>query len=561
MNVEADTTTLAPGTEGPGTVPQARAGIGPALSAGSGVRVLMLMVVIGAITLLFAGAAMVISFREGTWHDEAWSMTTARYSLWETIQRAFQAEGQPPLYFVLLNGWLRLHRSIGFARLFSLLATVAGGLLFVRTVRIAQPRAPRWVTVLAALYVFSAPFAMNLAIEARGYGLQMLAGTALVWIAARALARGKATVAETWALMGLGVAAAYIHYAAILAPAVVVLMLLLFGVFSWRKVALMVAGMAAFAAPLVYGMTTSIRLHAGGDSATSARAGLAVLIRNLSATLLPAPSVHDTRQALAYFLVVAIVGTALVVRWRRRERAPRALLAFGLASGTALVLLALAAMVLGEAAVVARYMACTLPVLWIASMLLMGHSLGWKAATVLLIPFFVLGTYRSWAMHSSGIRKGDWRRTAEKIVAEADGPKTVLIFPPVETLAARVELGDHYRVFGFPHDFDGKVAAEAETYFMPEAGVLRRKLVDWTGSQPFWLAYETPVFGGPNVQHTLAPLQVFLNQFCKPIRKSSFERPRNGPKGKTHLDLYQLLPDTEDRRAVDLAGHGQEARR
>ncbi len=72
--------------------------------------------------LMAVMAAIVLwnSAHKSMWTDEAYSLNTAMRPLAGTIHQALHFELQPPVYFVLLNGWLRLHAGIEFARLLSL---------------------------------------------------------------------------------------------------------------------------------------------------------------------------------------------------------------------------------------------------------------------------------------------------------------------------------------------------------------------------------------------------------------------------------------------------------
>jgi hypothetical protein len=99
---------------------------------------------------LVAFAALVLwnSLHKSMWTDESYSMNTALRPLAGTVRQALRFELQPPLYFVALNGWLRLHAGIIFARLLSLgcaLGTLGvlaaiGRLLGMRL----RPRCWRW---------------------------------------------------------------------------------------------------------------------------------------------------------------------------------------------------------------------------------------------------------------------------------------------------------------------------------------------------------------------------------------------------------------------------------
>ena len=60
------------------------------------------------------------SLHKSMWTDESYSINTAMRPLAGTWHQALHFELQPPLYFLALNLWLKIHSGIIFARLLSL---------------------------------------------------------------------------------------------------------------------------------------------------------------------------------------------------------------------------------------------------------------------------------------------------------------------------------------------------------------------------------------------------------------------------------------------------------
>jgi mannosyltransferase len=105
------------------------------------------------------------------WLDETLSVNIARLPLAQ-IPRALAHDGSPPLYYVLLHGWMAVFgRSDFAARALSGVISVASLPLFWLAGRRLGGRAVAWVTFFLAV---SSPFAINYATSARMYSLMIL---------------------------------------------------------------------------------------------------------------------------------------------------------------------------------------------------------------------------------------------------------------------------------------------------------------------------------------------------------------------------------------------------
>jgi hypothetical protein len=105
------------------------------------------------------------------WLDETISVNIARLPLSE-IPRALAHDGAPPLYYVLLHGWMDLFGGSDFAvRALSGVISVASLPLFWLAGRRLGGRPVAWVTFFLAV---SSPFAINYATSARMYSLMIL---------------------------------------------------------------------------------------------------------------------------------------------------------------------------------------------------------------------------------------------------------------------------------------------------------------------------------------------------------------------------------------------------
>jgi len=131
---------------------------------------------------LVLGLGLRHDWERSLWLDEAYSLDTAGRSFAETFHRARDFELQPPLYFLLLNLWLRVSPTIELARLLSTIAAAGAVVLLAslgRTLGLAG--SPLNLALLAAL----CPFLLWAASEARGYALTIALSSAATLMFAR----------------------------------------------------------------------------------------------------------------------------------------------------------------------------------------------------------------------------------------------------------------------------------------------------------------------------------------------------------------------------------------
>ncbi|MDQ1673966.1 MAG: mannosyltransferase, partial [Frankiaceae bacterium] len=125
-----------------------------------------LAVVAGLVLRFVAGQAL--------WLDEAQSVEIARLPLsgGNSLWQALREDGSPPLYYLLLHGWIELFgtgsRTVrGLSALLNLACAVP---LWYLARRVIGPRAAR----VAMLILITSPFAMYFATETRMYSLLLL---------------------------------------------------------------------------------------------------------------------------------------------------------------------------------------------------------------------------------------------------------------------------------------------------------------------------------------------------------------------------------------------------
>lgn len=118
-----------------------------------------------------AGAAVRIHElgQKSLWLDEAFSLAISQRSLLETLQLTVLTDTHPPLYYLILNLWLRWDTGEAWARLLSALFSIAGMPMMYKVGRALHEGTP--TGVLAAVILALSPFHIWYAQEARMYAM------------------------------------------------------------------------------------------------------------------------------------------------------------------------------------------------------------------------------------------------------------------------------------------------------------------------------------------------------------------------------------------------------
>lgn len=159
--------------------------------------------VVTLLTLLGAGVRFAGLDTQPVWLDEAFSLWMATQPLDTMLAWLVAIDHHPPLYYVLLHGWLRVLPASGTtARLLSALMSSAAIPLFaVAAMRLLGRRAGLVATLLLAV----APFQVRYAQEARMYALVTLAMTGVMAASVTVMLRARP---GWWAWGGLAVSQA-----------------------------------------------------------------------------------------------------------------------------------------------------------------------------------------------------------------------------------------------------------------------------------------------------------------------------------------------------------------
>lgn len=301
--------------------------------------------------LVLLGALVLVRLHSGSalWLDEALSVNIARLPL-PGLFAALRQDGSPPLYYLLLHGWIALFGTGDTAvrALSSLFSVLALPVAYAVGRRLGDRRTGR----SAALVLAACPFAIRYATETRMYALVMLLTLLAVLAVLRALRQP--SVPRLAAVAGCAGLLALTHYWTLFLLAAGEIVLLLF---AWRH---------RWCRPAV---RVLIAVPCGGLLFLPWLPSFAYQARHTGTPWAPAPTWHDAVGTLWQWAGPGPFGVALALLL-----AALALWALPRPPARQLLLLGLGALVLGL--VVSRVQGA-------------GYALRYSApvaATVLLVP-------------------------------------------------------------------------------------------------------------------------------------------------------------------------------
>jgi hypothetical protein len=184
----------------------------------------LVVVAVGALVL---GVVLRFVARTPLWLDEALSANIASLPISE-LTEALRHDGHPPLYYVVLHGWMEVFGTSDIA------VRALSGVLSVSTLPLAwlaaRRRGGRTLALLTVTIVAVAPFALRYATETRMYALVMLLVFAGYLLLDDIVRRGRDGVLHLAGLTLVTAALLYSHYWALW------LMAAVFSVLVWRSI-------------------------------------------------------------------------------------------------------------------------------------------------------------------------------------------------------------------------------------------------------------------------------------------------------------------------------------
>jgi hypothetical protein len=138
-------------------------------------RLERLAVRVGLVAVVAVAVGLRFAARSPLWLDEAQSVSIARLPLTgshTTLFEGLREDGSPPLYYLLLHGWMAIfgHGDLAVRAMSAVLNLIAAVPLYVLALRVVGKRA----AAVAVLMYLTSPFALYFATETRMYSLIVL---------------------------------------------------------------------------------------------------------------------------------------------------------------------------------------------------------------------------------------------------------------------------------------------------------------------------------------------------------------------------------------------------
>ena len=380
---------------------------------------------------MVAGAALRFATlsSQSFWLDEAVAIHSARLDIGGLFHSLAHTEGNPPLYFVLLDGWMRVFggSEAAIRSLSALFGTAAIVLAYEIGRRLATPR----VGLVAAALVAFNPLLVWFSQEARPYSLLVLLSGLSFLLFAMALERPTAKLLGGWAVAsGLAFATHYFAGLVILPE----LIWLLYRVRPWRRVLAAVAAFAVVPLALIPLVATQGQLQ---DYSFVKGEALAtrVFAQVPKQWLVGYDAPAETAVVIASAAAVLIGLWLAVTRTEGRERRAAFL---GGAVGLAALAIALVLALLGADYYLSRYvLAAWLPLALVVAAGLSTRRLGLVCAAVLsAVWVFVVLSVNT----RPELQRDDWRGVARALGVPDPHGRAIVVSPINGSIPLRLYL-------------------------------------------------------------------------------------------------------------------------
>jgi len=392
--------------------------------------------------------AIPLSYYLNIWTDEASTLYATQNGFWVAFQTAVIEQKQAPFYFWLLSFWRLVNESIFFARLFSILSSVAAIWLFAKLAgRLMRPKAALLATAFFALH----PFLFWASVEIRVYSLVILLSLGLIYTFLDAFwDNAENRIAPIVRFAILSVIALYTNY--YLGPMLVGFLIPLIIYRRWRAVANYLATMVVVGLAFLP-MILFVRSEMNARSSVfvedrSIISGLRILWNHVLTYLLPTEifSTYVTSAAavarlwLVRLLLVVLTGFTLA-RWRRVSGHT---IVLGTTVATILAFLLVAYFTVGSWLVAIRHASLLFPplLLFFASLLndlfredeknrKIFHFAAPAFAAIVIACF----AYTLVNLYPQLAKRGDWARVGQFIEQNEKPDQPIVIFHTYDALS------------------------------------------------------------------------------------------------------------------------------
>lgn len=405
-------------------------------------RLLILLV------LLHLAVALPLAYFLNIWVDEASTLYATQNGLAVAFQTAAAEQKQAPLYFWILSLWRHIDGSIFFARLFSIICSVAAIVAFYGLAkRLFQPKTAMVITAFIALH----PFLFWASTEIRVYSMVVMLSIILIRLFYEAFWVGEpgsqTTASKVW-FLAVVVVSLYTNYYLGFVIAGLGISLVISGRWSAVRsfaIAMLVAGIAFI--PMLLEMRAEFAAKSGGflGEQTSVEA-LQIIWNNVLTFVLPTeifpgnePSVASTVRS---WIIRAVFAAILIAAVMRRKQLRSNTLLLGVVVFTTIVFLFAAYFAIGASYIVIRHASILFAplILFLAMMIAdITRDLSWMRSKVIAYGIallvgasFVYGTLN---IYPNFTKRGDWARVGEFIHQNESPGQPIIVFVTFEALA------------------------------------------------------------------------------------------------------------------------------
>jgi Dolichyl-phosphate-mannose-protein mannosyltransferase len=378
----------------------------------------LVAVILGGAAVRFWGIGA-----QSLWYDEWLTTEATSGGLGDVVRHAATREGIPPPFFLLMWGWVRIFGDSEAAlRTVSALAGVATIPVAYAIVReIGQPRR---AARAAALLVAVSPALVWYSQEARPYSLLALFGALTVLTFLRVWRAASTARRNDLLLWGLACAAALaVHYFAVFLVVAEAAALFATGRLPWRRVALACVP-AAVVLALLAPVALEQRSH-GPNHQWISDWPLSERLREAGQSALVGPSPPDGRLWILAAAGVVLAGVLLATVATGRQRLA-ALLVAGV--GSAAIVMALAAVVVGVDVFLSRYVIASLvPLIAGVAIGVAGPGSRWVGIAGVALLCAVSLTAVAAVARDPELQRSNWADVAEAFASGADDGRVLVV--------------------------------------------------------------------------------------------------------------------------------------
>ena len=399
-----------------------------------------------ALIFLHLAAALPFAYLTNIWMDEGSTLYSTQNGFVHAVFNAYRDEKQAPLYFIILSLWREVNDSVFFARLFSVICSLAAIKFFYDLARtIWTEKTAFFISLLFAVH----PYLFWASVEIRVYSLTILLSVLLFKFFYEGYLKDTKSARVLFTLTAIF--SVYTNY--YLGFSLVGCFAALLVLREWQKakiyfVQMLIAGAAIL--PVLFIIKIQFAVNTSGfQESKSLFAGIRYLWHHILTFVLPTEILPRTEGAsfvstVRLWIVRVGIFAAIVVLAKNKFRDfDKNIIAFGTISAVICLFFLVAYFLLGSELVAIRHAS----VLFVSVFLFVSLILAkitprkfWILFAIIYAFFFV---YSMFTIYPNFTKRGDWARIANYIERREKPNQPIIVFPA-------------YQAITLPFEYDGK---------------------------------------------------------------------------------------------------------